>query len=122
VRANAAGVTSTAIDISVTPALSTRSTPKRVTAGASAALSGRVRPAVPVSVLLERQGSDGKFRSVRSVPARVHLTTWSAAVRLRRPGLYRLTARTSAKDGGATGRPVYVRAARGRAHTGGVSP
>jgi hypothetical protein len=121
VRASAAGVTSKAIDILVTPALSTRSTPKRVTAGAIAALSGRVRPAVPVSVLLERQGSDGKFRRVRFVRARVHLTTWRAAVRLRNPGLYRLTARTSAKNGGAIGEPVYVRAVHGRAHTGGVS-
>jgi hypothetical protein len=112
VRASAAGVTSKALDIGVTPALSTRSTPKHVTAGASAALSGRVRPSVPVSVLLERLGSDGKFRRVRFLPARVHLTTWRAAVRLRNPGLYRLTARTSAKNGGASGTPVYVRAVR----------
>jgi len=118
VRASAAGMTSKAIDLEVTPALSTRSTPKRVTAGASAALSGRVRPSVPVSVLLERQGSDGKFRRVRFVPARVHLTSWRASVRLRTPGLYRLTVRTSAKDGGASGRTVYVRAVRS---TGGAS-
>ena len=40
-------------------------------------------------------------------------------MRLRRPGLYRLTARTAAKDGNARGTAVYVRAVR--AHTGGVS-
>ena len=40
-------------------------------------------------------------------------------MRLRRPGLYRLTPRTAVKDGNARGRAVYVRAVR--AHTGGVS-
>ena len=46
-------------------------------------------------------------------------TTWRCAVRLRRPGLYRLTARTAAKDGDVRGRAIYVRAVR--AHTGGAS-
>jgi hypothetical protein len=40
-------------------------------------------------------------------------------VRLRRPGLYRLTARTGAKDGDVRGKQIYVRAVR--AHTGGAS-
>jgi hypothetical protein len=72
-------------------------------------------------VLLEREGSDGRFHRVRLVRATVRLTTWRAAVRLRRPGLYRLTARSSAKDGNARGKPIYVRAVRGRVNTGGVS-
>jgi hypothetical protein len=109
VRATAAGVTSKAIDIEVTPALSTRTAPKRVAAGGRVRLSGRVRPATRVSVLLEREGSDGKFRRVRFYRARVKRTGWGAAVRLRRPGLYRLTPRTSA---GGRGRTVYVRAVR----------
>ena len=78
-----------------------------------------MRPAVALSVLLEREGADGKFHRVRFVRATLRQTDWRAAVRLRRPGLYRLTARTAAKDGDARGRPVYVRAVR--AHTGGVS-
>jgi hypothetical protein len=114
VRASAAGVTSKAIDIELTPALSTRTAPKRVAAGGTVHLSGRIRPASKVSVKLERQGSDGTFRHVRFLRARVTLTSWRASVRLRRPGLYRLTARTS---GGGTGRTVYVRAVRS---TGGV--
>jgi hypothetical protein len=119
VRAVAAGVTSKAIQVQVTPALTTRRTPKRVTAGSNVTLSGRVRPEAAVAVLLEREGADGKFHRVRIISATRRLTTWRAAVRLRRPGLYRLTARTAAKDGNARGKAVYVRAIR--AHTGGVS-
>ena len=78
-----------------------------------------MRPSVAVAVLLEREGADGKFHRVRIVSGTRRLTTWRAAVRLRRPGLYRLTARTAAKDGDGRGRAVYVRAVR--AHTGGVS-
>ena len=119
VRAVAAGVTSKAIAVQVTPALTTHSTPRRVTAGSSLALSGRVRPSVAVAVLLEREGADGKFHRVRILSGTRRLTSWRAAVRLRRPGLYRVTARTAAKDGNARGRAVYVRAVR--AHTGGTS-
>ncbi len=119
VRAVAAGVTSKAIVVQVTPALTTRRAPKRVTAGSSVELAGRVRPEVAVAVLLERQGSDGRFHRVRVVSGTRRQTHWSAAVRLRRPGLYRLAARTAAKDGNARGTAVYVRAVR--AHTGGVS-
>jgi hypothetical protein len=118
VRAVSAGVTSKAIAVQVTPALTTRRTPKRVSAGSSVALSGRVRPSVAVAVLLEREGSDGEFHRVRIVRGTRRLTTWRAAVRLRRPGLYRLTARTGAKDGDVRGKQIYVRAVGGRAHTG----
>jgi hypothetical protein len=106
VRATAAGVSSRALDVAVTPLLSTRTVPKHVHAGSVLALSGRVRPSTKVTVLLERQGSDSVFRRVRVVSARVTKTSWGGAVRLRRPGLYRLTARS----GGASGRTVYVRA------------
>lgn len=112
VRAGAAGVTSRVERIGVTPALFTRGTPRRVSAGARLSLSGRIRPATAMSVLLERQGSDGKFRRVAFVRGRVSGTGWRAAVRLRRPGLYRITARTSAKNGNAHGTPRYVRALR----------
>jgi hypothetical protein len=113
VRASAAGVTSKVTTVELTPALSTRRAPKRIAAGASVALSGRVRPATSIFVVLEREGSDGRFHRVRSLRGRVSRTTWRATVRLRRPGLYRLTARTSRKDGDARGTPVYVRAVRG---------
>jgi hypothetical protein len=112
VRASAAGVTSRVASVGLTPALSTRRAPKRIAAGGAVALSGRVRPATSVFVVLEREGSDGRFHRVRSLRGRVRKTSWSASVRLRRPGLYRLTARTSVKDGGARGTPLYVRAVR----------
>jgi hypothetical protein len=108
VRATAAGVSSRALDVPVTPALSTHKVPKHVNAGATVTLSGRVRPATKVSVLLERQASDGTFHHVRFLKARVSKTSWRAPVRLRRPGLYRLTARS----GGGAGVPVYVRVVR----------
>jgi N-acetylmuramoyl-L-alanine amidase-like protein len=114
VRATAAGLSSKALEVDVTPVLSTRQAAKRVHAGSTVTLSGRVRPAAKVSIRLERQGSDGTFRRVRFVSARVSKTQWRAAVRLRRPGLYRLTARS----GGGEGRAVYVRAVRS---TGGAS-
>jgi hypothetical protein len=71
-------------------------------------LSGRVRPATPMRVFVEIKGRDGRWRRVRLVRARVRLTSWSTAVRLRKPGLYRLTARTSAAQP-AKAAPVLVR-------------
>ncbi len=121
VRAVSAGVTSKPVTVQVTPAISTRKTPRRLAAGGAVALSGRVRPAVAISVLLEREGSDGKFHRVRLVRATVRKDTWQASVRLRRAGLYRMTARSSVKDGNGRGKVVYVRAVNGHAHTGGVS-
>jgi hypothetical protein len=112
VRASAAGATSRIARVGLMPDLTTRRAPKRVSAGAVIALSGRIRPATSMFVLLEREGSDGAFHRVRTIRGRVSRTTWRAAVRLRRPGLYRLTARTAVKDGGARGAPLYVRASR----------
>ena len=59
-------------------------------------LSGRVRPADPVRVLVEIKGGDGEWRRVRSSPAAsCGGRTSTRRSRLRRPGLYRLTARTA---------------------------
>jgi N-acetylmuramoyl-L-alanine amidase-like protein len=107
VRATAAGVTSKVATVNVTPRMSVHRAPRHVRAGRPLRLSGRVRPAVATSVMLELRGRDGRFRRVGSARARVRGTTWRAAVRLRRAGLYRLTPRTS-----GTGRApaVFVRA------------
>jgi hypothetical protein len=112
VRASAVGVTSRIASVGLTPVLSTHPAPKRVRAGALLHLSGRIRPATSMFVVLEREGSDGRFHRVRSIRGRVTRSTWRAAVPLRRPGLYRLSARTSAQDGSARGRPIYVRVTR----------
>ena len=119
VRAVAAGVTSKAIAVQVTPALTTRRAPKRVSAGSSVALSGRVRPSVAVAVLLEREGSDGSFHRVRIVSGTRRQTTWPPRCACAAPASTGSRPRTAVKDGNARGRAVYVRAVR--AHTGGVS-
>jgi N-acetylmuramoyl-L-alanine amidase len=117
VRAAAAGGTSKVATVGLTPLVSTRRPRRHVFAGSQVALSGRIRPATPVAVVLEVQAADGAFRRVRSLRARVTRTTWRAEVRLRRPGLYRLTART-AQGTVVRGDPVLVRAVR---NTGGAS-
>ena len=119
VRARAAGVTSRVATIAVLPVLSARRPAKRVRAGSLLHLTGRVRPAVPVVVRIEKQGSDGRFRRVTSVRGRVVKTAWGATLRLKRPGLYRLTALT--RDGAVAAPPAFVRAVRAKANTGGAA-
>jgi hypothetical protein len=118
VRAHAAGISSKVATVGVTPRLQVRRAAKRVAAGANVGLSGRVRPATPVAVVLERQGSDGAFHRVRAVRGRIRKTSWRADVRLRRPGLYRLTPRTATGKSDVRAAPLYVRAVR---RTGGLA-
>ncbi|MGZ6642188.1 MAG: peptidoglycan recognition protein family protein [Solirubrobacteraceae bacterium] len=119
VRARSAGVTSKVATVGITPLLSMRPPARRVRARSLLHVTGRVRPNVPVAVRVEVEGSDGKFRRTGTAAARVHRGHWGASLRLKRPGLYRLTATT--KDGAATGTPVLVRATRPRALTGGAA-
>jgi hypothetical protein len=118
VRAHAAGISSKVANVGVTPRLQVRPASKRVAAGGGVALSGRVRPAAPVAVVLERLGSDGAFHRVRSIRGRVERTSWRAEIRLRRPGLYRLTPRTALGSHDASTPGLYVRAVR---RTGGMA-
>jgi hypothetical protein len=65
-----------------------------------------------VRVLVERKDRRGRWRRVTEVRAKVRKQRFSASLRLRQAGLYRLTART-----GTAARPVaapalYVRAVR----------
>jgi hypothetical protein len=87
---------------------------RRVPPGTVLRLSGRVRPADPVRVLVEFKGGDGRWRRVRMLGARVSGTNFSAALRLRRPGLYRLTARTAGPGEHVRDAPVLVRVVRSR--------
>src|SRR4051794_17589012 len=64
---------------------------RRLAPGAVLRLSGRVQPADPVRVLVEFKGGDGRWRRVRLLRGSVRGTNFSAAARLRRRGLYRLT-------------------------------
>ena len=71
-----------------------------------------MRPLAPVTVVVERQGSDGKFRSVGAVVVRPRTAQFSTKVALRRPGLYRLTPRTGTGSATARASALYVRAVR----------
>src|SRR3954468_1264 len=87
---------------------------RRVPPGTLLALSGRVRPAAPVRVLVEFKGGDGRWRRVRVLRARAGGTNFNAALRLRRPGLYRLTARTAGPGTHVRDAPLLVRVVRSR--------
>jgi hypothetical protein len=87
---------------------------RRVARGTVMRLSGRVRPAAPVRVLVEFKGGDGRWRRVRVLRGRARGTNFSAALALRRPGLYRLTARTAGPGSHVTDVPLLVRVVRSR--------
>jgi 5-hydroxyisourate hydrolase-like protein (transthyretin family) len=112
VRARVDAVVSPSVVIEVVPLLQASSKATRVRAGGVVALSGSVRPAAAVRVLVERKDRRGRWRRVTEVRAKVRKQRFSASLRLRQAGLYRLTART-----GTAARPVaapalYVRAVR----------
>ena len=126
VRAVAAGIASEALTVTVLPKVDARAIEKHVAAGATLPIAGRVRPASPVYVLVERKGSDGKWRRSTVVRGRVRLTSFSAAVRLKSAGLYRLTPKAGSAGASTAAAPLYVRAvagvrARRSAKTGGTS-
>ena len=81
-------------------------------AGRSLAVSGTVRPLAPVVVTVEKQGSDGKWRKVATTTIRPRRARFTAAVALKRPGLYRLTPRTGSGAAKASAAALYVRAVR----------
>jgi hypothetical protein len=87
---------------------------RRVSPGTVLRLSGRVQPAAPVRVLVEFKGGDGRWRRVRMLGTRGRGTNFSAALRLRRPGLYRLTARTAGPGEHVRDAPLLVRVLRSR--------
>jgi hypothetical protein len=87
---------------------------RRVAPGTLMRLSGRVQPSAPVRVLVEIKGGDGRWRRVRVLRPRVRGTSFSVAARLRRPGLYRLTARTAGPGAHVKDAPLLVRVVRSR--------
>jgi hypothetical protein len=108
----AAAVVTPGVQVGCLPALQARAQTTRVRAGRTLTVSGSVRPLAPVTVLVERQGSDGKFRRVGAVTVKPRQARFSVKVGLRRPGLYRLTPRTTAAGGQAQAAALYVRAVR----------
>jgi hypothetical protein len=122
VRVVAAGTTSKAQTIAVLPKVDAQQVVSRVAAGGTVTLAGRVRPASPLYVAVEKKGSDGRWRRVGVARARVSRTAYAAKVRLRTPGLYRLTAKAGDSSAFTAAAPQYVRAVHGhKRRTGGTA-
>lgn len=87
----------------------------RVPAGRRAVVTGTVTPAADLAVLIERQQPDKRFRRVGIVGATVGGGgAFRTPIRLKRPGLYRLSVISSARNGvdAVTSAPLFVRAVR----------
>jgi hypothetical protein len=98
--------------VGCTPVLAAKAKTTRVKAGKSLTVSGTVRPLAPVLVTVEKQGSDGKWRTVRTQTVKPRRAQFTASVPLSRPGLYRLTPRTGTGTAKAAAAALYVRAVR----------
>jgi hypothetical protein len=98
--------------VGCTPVLSAKAKTTRVKAGRSLTVSGTVRPLAPVLVTVEKQGSDGRWRTVRTQTVKPRRARFTALVPLARPGLYRLTPRTGTGTAKAAAAALYVRAVR----------
>src|SRR3954451_21023273 len=113
IRARSGAASSIVASVAVVPTVAL-SLPRRrrIASGSVLRLSGRVRPGGPVRVLVEFKGRDGGWRRVRLAGARVRGTSFTAAMRMRRPGLYRLTARTAGPAPHAAAAPLLIRVVR----------
>jgi hypothetical protein len=101
------------------PVVTLRSATRRVRAGSRVLLSGRSSSTGSVQIVVERAGGNMNYKFVRRIPMAVRGGTYSGRIALRKPGLYRFTAKV-----GDTGRSsqVFVRAVRRTAANGGLAP
>jgi hypothetical protein len=99
------------------PTVTARAATSRVRAGSSVLLSGATSVSGSIQVVVERAGGDGRFKFQRRVRMSVRGGRWSGRVGLRKPGLYRFTAK--AGDTGRS-REVFVRAVRRTRASGGL--
>ena len=100
------------VAVGCTPLLAAKAKTTRVKAGRSLTVSGTVRPLAPVHVQIERQGSDGKWRTIGTQKVSPRKAAFTAKVPLSKPGLYRLTPRTGSGAAKASAAALYVRAVR----------
>ncbi|MDX6657640.1 MAG: hypothetical protein QOH62_2433 [Solirubrobacteraceae bacterium] len=112
VRATITGATSPSTTVTVVPLLQARSLTKRVKAGGSATVSGTIRPAAAVRVLVERKDSRGRWRRVSESRVKVSKQSFTAHLSLKSAGLYRLTPRTGSTASPVAAPALYVRAVR----------
>jgi hypothetical protein len=90
---------------------------RRVRAGSRVLLTGRSSARGSVQIVVERAGGDNRFKFQRRVTMTVRDGEYRGRITLRKPGLYRFTAKA-----GDTGRSkqVFVRAIRRTARAGGL--
>jgi hypothetical protein len=111
------------VSVLVVPVVSSRA-PRRIVAGGLVTVSGSIRPVKGrATLIVQREGSDGRYRTIARRRLRTRNRRYSTSVRLNRPDLYRL--RVEVDAGRAVGRARatdrYVRAVRRRASvTGGT--
>jgi hypothetical protein len=124
VRARAAppgagAIRSPVVSIALTPILKTTHPGEhsRVKAGGAVRVRGSVRPADAVALVVERQGRGGRWQRTQVVRARLDGRRFGATIRLRKAGLYRISAKTS----DVRAEPIYVRAVRSAADVGGAA-
>jgi hypothetical protein len=98
--------------VGLVPALSAKARTTRVRAGRRLTVDGTVRPLAPVTVVVERQGSDGRYRRVGAVVVKPRAAAFRARIGLKTPGLYRLTPTTGSGAAQAKASALYVRAVR----------
>jgi len=108
-------VRSSPVSVAVGTVLEVTPGAKRVRIGRSVVVTGRVRPGGLVRLRVERQVRGGRWVRVAEVPAQVRSGRFTAKVRLRTPGIYRLTARAGTKAKPVAAPAVFVRAVRNQA-------
>ncbi|HET6506624.1 MAG TPA: N-acetylmuramoyl-L-alanine amidase [Baekduia sp.] len=107
------GTTATSgIQVGCTPLLTAKATTTRVKAGRALTVSGSIHPIAPVSVKVEQQGKDGRWRTIRTQKVTPKTAKFTARVPLSKPGLYRVTPHTGSGKAKASAAALYVRAVR----------
>lgn len=108
-------VASRSVRVACTPAVTAAVKASRVMFGRKAVVTGRLVPAAPARLLVERQGRDGRYRQIASVPVRPSGDgAFRVSVRLVRPALHRLRVSVGAHNAveAAASPRLFVRAVR----------
>lgn len=107
------------VPVGCTPKLTARAKTTRVRAGRALSVSGTIHPLAPVSVTVEQQGKDGRWRTIRTQKLTPRQSRFTARVPLAKPGLYRVTPHAGSGRAKASAAALYVRAVR---RTSALSP
>jgi N-acetylmuramoyl-L-alanine amidase-like protein len=102
------------VAVELVPILSARAYTTRVRAGSAPLVTGTLRPGGRLQVRVERQVAGGRWARVADVPVRATKRSFATRIRLRRPGLYRLTPSAAGPNGPVRVPGLYVRAVRSR--------